>query len=311
MSATGPASRSGRRAPVWLDAQAPLRQWYASPLGESILSQLEPALTSRLGDVFGYQGLQIGNLAADRNLLDGAGLHRRLLLDAPDDARAPRPVAEDPPASRARDDASVPVDPAASASARGGEGAAVDIAADVLSLPIASGSMKAVLFFHTLDFCAQPHRALREADRVLTDDGQLIVVGFNPFSAFGLRHFASGWRRREPWNGRFWSRGRVAEWLSVLDYRVLDSDATFIRPPINSERLLRRLNGLERLQPWLGGIGGLYVVRARKQTVPMTLVRRPHWRRQRAGIAAAGLARAPKGEAALPSNVARVDFRKR
>ena len=95
---------------------------------------------------------------------------------------------------------------------------AADIHADVTALPIAGGSMKAVLFFHTLDFCSDPHRALREADRVLTDDGQLIIVGFNPWSAFGARHALSAWRRREPWNGRFYSRGRVGEWLSVLDY---------------------------------------------------------------------------------------------
>ena len=283
-----------------------------------MLGQLERALGESLGDVFGYQGLQIGDLAGGRHLLAGAGLHRRLMLDAPRAAEA-----ADVPARRRRAPAvPAPAPGASGAGAANGEGtggagiaggtaprAAADIHADVLSLPIATGSMKAVLFFHTLDFCEHPHRALREADRVLTDDGQLIIVGFNPFSAFGARHFASGWRRREPWNGRFWSRGRVAEWLSVLDYRVLDSRAMFIRPPINSERLLRRLGALERLEPWLGAIGGLYVMRARKQTVPMTLARR-QWRRQRAAVGAAGLALSGTREA-LPSNVARVDFRKR
>ena len=264
---------SAGRSPDWLDAQQPLAQWYASGLGESILARLERHLAGSLGDVFGYQGLQIGNLAGERHLLAGAGLHRRLKLDAP----------------------------AASPGA--------DIHADVLSLPVASGSMKAVLFFHTLDFCAEPHRALREADRVLTDDGQLVIVGFNPFSGFGARHFATLWRRREPWNGRFWSRGRVGDWLSVLDYRVLDSHAMFIRPPFNSERLLRRLHALERLEPWLGGVGGLYVIRARKQSVPMTMLRRQRLVR-RAGMAAAALARSGE-EGVRPSNVARVDFRKR
>ena len=306
MSATGPAPRSGRRAPVWLDAQAPLRQWYASALGESILSQLEGTLASRLGDVFGYQGLQIGNLAADRNLLDGAGLHRRLLLDAPLGGAGSADRSTDGAAVGGDEDGEAVGARARSAAADGA--AAVDIAADVLSLPIASGSMKAVLFFHALDFCAQPHRALREADRVLTDDGVLVVVGFNPYSAFGLRHVLSAWRPREPWNGRFYSRGRVAEWLSVLDYRVLDSHALFVRPPINSERLLRRMARLERLEPWLGAVGGLYVVTARKQTLPMTLLRRP-WR-ARAGIATAGLARSA-GQGERVSNVTRVDFRKR
>jgi len=262
-------SKKSRRIPIWLESQAPLRQWYASGLGQSIAERLQSALNSRLGDVFGYQGLQIGNLIDTSDLLEGAGLQRRLILDAP--------------------------------------GNRADIHADVLSLPIATGSMKAVLFFHTLDFCEAPHQALREADRVLTDDGQLIIVGFNPFSAFGVRHMLTAWRHREPWNGHFYSRRRVGEWLSVLDYRVLDSAALFIRPPINSAPVLRRLNRLERLQPWMGGIGGLYILRARKQTIPMTMSR-AQWLKKGRGLAVGGYARSgdsvPQQQGA---SVARID----
>jgi len=211
-----------RQAPVWLEAQQPLAQWYATGLGQSILHDLELRLSDCIKDVFGYQGLLIGNFQPDKNLLINAGL-------------------------------------------------------------IASDTMKLVVLWHTLDFCDNPHQALREADRVLTEDGQLIIIGFNPVSAFGLRHLLTGWRKRSPWYGRFYSRWRLKDWLSVLDYAVLHSEAAFIRPPINSERLLRRLRRLERLQPWLGGIGGVYILQARKQTIPMTLARR-QWRRQRSGV---------------------------
>lgn len=264
--------RKLRQGPVWLDAQAPLAEWYASSLGQSIAERLESELSTRLGDVFGYQGLQIGNLVPGLHLLAGAGLQRHLMLDAP--------------------------------------GNQADIHADVLSLPVASDTMKAVAFFHTLDFCDNPHQALREADRVLTEDGQLIIIGFNPYSAFGARHALSTWRRREPWNGRFYARHRVCDWLSVLDYRVLDSSALFIRPPINSERLLRRLGKLDALERWLGGLGGLYIMRARKQTLPMTMTRQ--WRRSRSGMAAASLARTGDKSTARPrATVARIDNRTR
>lgn len=264
--------RKGRTAPIWLDAQAPLAQWYATGLGQSIAQRLETELSSRLGDVFGYQGLQVGNLVPDLHLLAGAGLQRHFVLDAP--------------------------------------GAVADIHGDVLSLPVASGTMKAVAFFHTLDFCDHPHQALREANRVLTDDGQLIIVGFNPYSAFGARHMLTAWRRREPWNGRFYARHRVSDWLSVLDYRVLDSTAMFIRPPINSQRVLRRLEKLESLQRWMGGVGGVYIMRARKQTVPMTMIR------QRAGrarkpLAAGSFARTSEQASHRPrATVARIDSRR-
>ena len=130
-----------RHPPNWLDAQQPLAQWYSSGLGQSILSDLQLRLSHCLADIFGYQGLQIGNLGPERDMLERAGLQRRIILDAP--------------------------------------GRPADIHGDVQSLPIASDSMKLVMFFHTLDFCSKPHQALREADRVLTDDGQLIVIGFN------------------------------------------------------------------------------------------------------------------------------------
>ncbi|MFK7853476.1 MAG: class I SAM-dependent methyltransferase [Granulosicoccus sp.] len=264
--------RTVRQGPVWLDAQAPLAQWYSTSLGQSIADRLETELEGLLGDVFGYQGLQVGNLLPGRHLLSGAGLQRNLILDAP--------------------------------------GNEADIHADVLALPVASETMKAVAFFHTLDFCGNPHQALREADRVLTDDGQLIIVGFNPYSAFGLRHVLTGWRRKEPWNGSFYAKHRVSDWLSVLDYRVLDSSSMFIRPPVNSDRLLRRLGRLEGLERWISGIGGLYVMRARKQTLPMTMAR--HWRRSRHSIAAGSFARTGENASARPrATVARIDTRSR
>ena len=265
--------RVSRSRPVWLEAQAPLAQWYASGLGQSIARHLEAELSNRLDDVFGYQGLQVGNLVPGMNLLEGAGLQRRLVLDAP--------------------------------------GAPADIHSDVLALPVASSTMKAVAFFHTLDFCNNPHQALREANRVLTDDGQLIIVGFNPYSVFGARHALTAWTRREPWNGKFYARHRVSDWLSVLDYRVLDSTAMFMRPPINSERVLKRLAKLENLNRWLGGIGGIYIMRARKQTIPMTMLRQRAGR-SRKSLAASSFARTGERPGSKPrATVARIDSRVR
>lgn len=244
--------RKAQREPVWIETQDALARWYETALGDQVLDALEGRLSTSLSDVFGYQGLQIGNPAPGRNLLDHAGVQKRIVLDAP--------------------------------------GRPADLCGDALQLPVAHDTMKVVMFFHTLDFCHLPHQAMREADRVLMNDGQLIVVGFNPMSLFGARHVATGWRRRVPWHGQFYSRWRVGDWLSVLDYQVLHSEALFVRPPINSARLLARFQRLERLQPWLGAFGGLYVLKARKQTVPMTLARR-HWRPTRARIAVGSFAR--------------------
>ena len=271
-----------RSRPVWLDAQAPLRQWYSTSLGQSIVDQLENELNNRLRNVFGYQGLQVGNLVPGLQLLSGAGLQRQFVVDAPHTGCQADSDAEKAAVSSAH------------------------IHADVLSLPIVSGTMKAVAFFHTLDFCDHPHQALREANRVLTDDGELIIIGFNPYSAFGARHSLTAWRRREPWNGCFYARHRVSDWLSVLDYRVLGSHALFMRPPINSERVLRRLAKLEKLNRWLGGVGSVYIMHARKQTLPMSMVRQ-RTLRARKPLAASSFARTGEHAAAKPTaTVARI-----
>ena len=253
-----------RRKPIWLDSQRPLAQWYSSALGQSILDRLEVQLKGSLREVFGYQGLQIGNVAPERDLFKSSGLHRRIILDAP--------------------------------------GSQADIYGDVLQLPVATDTMKLVMFFNTLDFCDQPHQALREADRVLSADGQLLIIGFNPLSAFGARHALTGWRGNSPWNGRFYSRTRVTDWLSVLNYRVQTSDAVFIRPPINSEALLRRTRHLESIQPWLGGLGGLYILLARKQTVPLTPSRRQWGRQQRPSVSVSSFSRARQNAATRKSD---------
>lgn len=61
------------------------------------------------------------------------------------------------------------------------------VQADPLHLPFADKSVDVCLLAHTLPWCTDPHRLLREADRVLIDDGWLVISGFNPISLMGLR----------------------------------------------------------------------------------------------------------------------------
>ena len=294
-------TRSGRAAPVWATSGEPLRQWYASELGQSILQELDPHLTRILPGIFGYQGIQLGQISADFDIVSRAGIHRTTILDgmlAPDPSLG---TDTDPDPDHGLDPASVRTQKSAAAQTSlsdlsaehatlGSRG--VDISGDVLSLPVATDIMKLAVLPHTLDFCHQPHQALREADRVLTDDGHIVIIGFNPLSVFGFRHVINtwGWRGSIPWNGQFYSRRRVTEWLSVLNYRVLDSASFFVRPPVNRGWLLQKTRRLERLQPWIGGIGGLYIIHARKETIPVTPAKHS-WHRQRAGLRVGGFAR--------------------
>jgi len=269
--------------PVWVDSQPALTEWYSSALGQSILELLERHLDDTLPAVFGYQGLQLGRLG-DSSLLEKAGIHRSLVLESPRSGHPdPKFKGKEPGADPAPDsvkDVSMTAsgDPAPDTPTR----VKADLSADVLNLPIASDVMKIVVLPHTLDFCNDPYQALREADRVLTGDGHMVIIGFSPWSLFGLRR-SIRWRRQVPWNGRFYSRNRVSDWLSVLNYQVHESQAFFLRPPLQSAKVLGRLRLLEKNQRWLSLLGGVYLLHARKQTLPITPAKRV-WLPQRGRI---------------------------
>ncbi len=241
-----------KHTPQWQDAQKPLQDWYSTSLGQSILDEMNVLLNRMLPDIFGYQGIQIGQISQKIKLLESAGLHKKLVLGSVTNSQG------------------------------------IDIGAHAHHLPIASDTMNLVVLPHTLDFCSDPHQVLREVDRILTNDGHLLIIGFNPHSIWGLRHILMRWRGVVPWNGEFYSRGRIADWLSLLSFRILQEESFFLRLPISSTQLLQKTAFLERTRPMLGKLGGIYIVHARKQSVPMTLVR-TKWRRQAAGIVVGSL----------------------
>ncbi|MFM1760358.1 MAG: hypothetical protein RLY75_1629, partial [Pseudomonadota bacterium] len=58
-------------------------------------------------------------------------------------------------------------------------------------LPFASESIDLLVLPHVLEFAADPHQILREAERVLRPEGRLIISGFNPASLWGMRQYLS------------------------------------------------------------------------------------------------------------------------
>ncbi len=146
-------------------------------------------------------------------------------------------------------------------------------------LPLENDSIDLVVLHHTLDLSEDPHQSVREASRVLRSGGHLVIVGFNPYSLWGLLR----WLRRgvEPWNLRFLSSSRVEDWLSLLEFRVKRPSLSMIEPPINNSHWLQRLGFMER---WVRRlrlpIGAFYVSVAQKQ-VGGRIMKKPEWRRSR------------------------------
>ncbi|TVP54866.1 MAG: class I SAM-dependent methyltransferase [Halomonadaceae bacterium] len=156
-------------------------------------------------------------------------------------------------------------------------------------LPFQDDDLDLVVLHHSLDLSHCPHRVLREAARVLRPGGQLLLVGFNPWSLWGLRR-TLGRARTMPWSAGFLRAHRLTDWMRVLDFAVDRPRYQFFRPPTQNPRLLSRLAFMEPLSDHGGALpwGAFYVLCGEKRQ-SATLRLKREWQ-QRSKVVAMPLA---------------------
>lgn len=220
------------------------RAWYRLDLGRRLLETECAQLAELLPDLFGYHVLQIGCLA-DTDLLGSSRITHRVVLAGESE----------------------------------GSGGVVTpgIYARADALPIATDSVDVVLLAHTLEFEADPHGVLREAERVLIPEGHVIILGFNPWSLWGVWRLALSGRVRPPWCGRFISLLRMKDWLALLGFDIVVQRSYFFRPPLQHAGVMKRLRFMEALgsRAW-PNMGGAYLLLAKKRVATLTPIK-PRW----------------------------------
>ncbi len=219
---------------------AALRAWYSTSVGELVSSEIKARVDSILPRLFGYYALQIGELAADVDLLDISRIKKQIRLDI------------------------IP--------------GHVNLLASAEDLPFQEDSLDLIILVHSLDFAADPYRILREVDRTLIPEGHVVIIGFNPLSLFGVWKMVLSKNNRIPWCGRFYSSARLRDWFSLLGFDTLISDNLFFRPPIQHAGLQQRLNFLEKAgRRFIPYVGGVHVILAQKKLATLTPIK-PRWR---------------------------------
>ena len=152
------------------------------------------------------------------------------------------------------------------------------VIADAHELPFAAESLDLLLLPHVLEFSAEPHQILREAERVLRPEGQLIVTGFNPVSLWGVRKLFTR-AQGVPWNTEFVSVLRMKDWLKLLNFEMRGGRFGCYKPAFESEHWLRRFDFLDSAgQHWWPVAGAVYVMQAKKRVAGMRVIT-PAWRR--------------------------------
>ena len=156
-----------------------------------------------------------------------------------------------------------------------------DLYARSHELPVATQSVDLVVLPHALEFAAQPHEILREVDRVMMPEGRLVIVGFNPWSLWGLRSAVGFSRSEVPWNGRFVSLLRVKDWLALLGFDVNAGRLVGYAPPFDSDSVRRRFGFMEPAgDRWWAVGGAVYMLQAIKRVRGMRLLT-PAWVEQK------------------------------
>ncbi|MDB2387048.1 class I SAM-dependent methyltransferase [Shewanella sp.] len=215
--------------------------WSELPNGGVIREALEASLSIWWPRMFGYYMLNLGPLSAKTDKPGLAVRYQYGLFDEPE----------------------------------------ADIVANHTQLPIQNVSIDAVVMNFILEFDADPHRLLREVDRILISGGHLVISGFNPISPMFIGKMLPKYQQELPWNGHFFTVSRIKDWLGLLGYQV-----------IADERLLHHhlLKDVKpdsiwshALKSWLPSSGSVYVLVAKKLESPLTPIRakrkvkQPQW----------------------------------
>ena len=161
-------------------------------------------------------------------------------------------------------------------------------------IPILSDSVDVVLLPHTLDLSHDAHSVLREVDRILIPEGHVVILGFNPWSVWGLRQLLRGRRRREREGIHARSAIRIQDWLALLGIETCGVRHFFFRPPIARDGVMRRLTFCERFGArFFPKFGSAYLLVAKKRVSTLTAIK-PRWRHPKA-ILADGVTAKPAG----------------
>ncbi|MGH8377754.1 MAG: class I SAM-dependent methyltransferase [Gammaproteobacteria bacterium] len=210
--------------------QADLDSWFEERMGAYLLRQERTVLAEALPTIFGYFLVQAGAWGPTGSLLQTSPIRAQFVFSSD-------------------------------------KHSGVQLRADPGYMPFAGDSVDALLLPHTLERSKDPHQVLREAERVLTGEGHLIVLGFHPWGLWALRKQFDG---SVPWSGQYVRVGRMREWLTVLGFETVRVRHYLFRPPFQ-RRLLVRSAFMDRMRWRISA--GAYMLVARKRVFAMTPLR--------------------------------------
>ena len=157
---------------------------------------------------------------------------------------------------------------------------------DSRAWPWPAESLDLVVLPHSLEQTADPHACLREVERVLIAEGQVVITGISPWSLWGWHQsrFVRQQRSHAPacHAGQLLGCNRVRDWLGLLGFEVQLVQYGGWAPAVQTDRWRQRWAWLDRWgQRWWPFWGGAYLIVATKRVPGGRLLTSRPWRKVR------------------------------
>jgi SAM-dependent methyltransferase len=229
-----------------------LGDWLEHPAGHYIRDWEQTRLDKLTADIFGYNAVQIG--LPQINALAANRMPNKWLTSTEFPSESQR-----------------------------GKSRPVVVVHDFAELPFDTQSIDLIVLPHVLEFAAEPHQVLREVERVLIPEGQVIICGFNRNSLWGARQAAGRMTGAHflPRDGEFIGVPRLKDWLKLLNMEVNRGHFGCYAPPFSTEKWLHRFAFMEKAgDRWWPYLGAVYILQAIKRVKGMRLIG-PAFQRQK------------------------------
>jgi SAM-dependent methyltransferase len=232
-----------------VDSVAPLEQWWEGAVGQELLAEEQPLIDRHLRDIYGFHLMQLG-VSRNIDLTRASTINHRFALSP-----------------------TFGPDRKAMADLYTGQ-------ADLERIPLGTETIDLAVLHHVLEFTEHPHQLLRETARVLIPRGYVMIVGFNPFSWFGVfKQCGLLFTHQAQWRHHSLRLGRVIDWLRLLDFEPVNISHGFYRWPIGNPKVMQKTRWMERVaQSTQLPMGGFYFILARKDVVGMIPIK-PNWKK--------------------------------
>ncbi|WP_339721813.1 methyltransferase domain-containing protein [uncultured Paraglaciecola sp.] len=152
-----------------------------------------------------------------------------------------------------------------------------NLIASSADLPVSENSVDAFLLAHELDFAKDPHQILREVDRTIMPNGYVVITGFNPFSLCGLFKYLPINKGSVLHDARFFSCGRVKDWLQLLGFEIVDVKSLLFNELFLQRKLMSQSKWSDWCHHYLPLLTSMYIIIARKRVVPLSMIK-PNWK---------------------------------